>query len=65
MPIVTVSGPFLEVEQKRELARGLTKVASEIYQRPAGQIIVVIRENKPDNVAIGGKLVSDRSGESP
>lgn len=60
MPIVTASGPHLTVEQKRQLADGLTKVASEVYGHPAEHIIVVIRENPPENVAIGGKLVADR-----
>ena len=63
MPIVTVSGPPLQVEQKRQLASGLTGVMCEVYGRPAEQIIVVIRENQPENVAIGGKLVADRRGE--
>jgi 4-oxalocrotonate tautomerase len=60
MPIVNVSGPALEVERKRELARRLTEVMCDVYQRPASQIIVVIQENPPENVAIGGKLVVDR-----
>jgi 4-oxalocrotonate tautomerase len=48
------------VERKRELARGLTQVASEVYGRSPTHIIVVIQENPPENVAIGGKLVADR-----
>jgi len=64
MPIVSVSGPFLDVEQKRELVLGLTKVASEIYDRPREYIIVVIRENRPENVAVAGKLMLDRRRES-
>jgi 4-oxalocrotonate tautomerase len=60
MPIITTSGPQLTVEQKRRLADGLTKVMCEVYNRPAEQIIVIIRENPPENVAIGGKLVADR-----
>jgi 4-oxalocrotonate tautomerase len=60
MPIITVSGPFLDTERKRKLARGLTNVACEVYGRPAEQIIVLIRENQPENVAVGGELVADR-----
>jgi len=60
MPVVTVSGPPLDVERKRRLARGLTDVMCEVYERPAGQIIVEIRENQPENVAVGGKLIADR-----
>ena len=61
MPIVTVSGPRIDVDQKRRLADGMTKVMCEVYGRPADQIIVIIHENPPENVAIGGKLVADRS----
>jgi len=60
MPIIEVSGPFITVEQKREMARGLTDVAARVYARPKGQIIVLIRENQPENVGVGGELVADR-----
>lgn len=63
MPIITASGPALDVESKRKLAEGLARVAAEVYRRPAEQIIVIIRENPPENVAIGGTLVADRSRE--
>jgi phenylpyruvate tautomerase PptA (4-oxalocrotonate tautomerase family) len=33
MPIITMTGPIISLEQKRELAQRLTKVASEVYQR--------------------------------
>ena len=59
MPIINVSGPFLDAEQKRQMARGLTDVAAKVYRRPAQQIIVVIYENPPENVSIGGTLVAD------
>ena len=36
MPIITVSGPALEVERKRELAGALTQAASDAYRRQAG-----------------------------
>jgi 4-oxalocrotonate tautomerase len=61
MPIITVSGPALDVEHKREMASGLTKVASQVYGRPPQHIIVIIHENPPENVAIGGALVADRA----
>ncbi len=59
MPIIEVSGPFLTTEQKRALARGLTDVAATVYDRPRDQIIVLLRENQPENVGVGGELVSD------
>ena len=60
MPIVNVSGPALDVQKKRDLARRLTEVMSDVYQRPAGHIIVIVQENPPQNISIGGTLVSDR-----
>lgn len=60
MPIITASGPALDVDSKRKLADGVTRVAAEVYRRPAEQIIVIIEEKPPENVAIGGTLVADR-----
>jgi len=60
MPIVNVSGPALNVEKKRDLARRLTEVMCDVYQRPAGHIIVIVQENPPENISIGGTLVADR-----
>jgi len=62
MPIIEVSGPFITTEQKRAMARGLTDVAAKVYDRPKDQIIVIIRENQPENVGVGGELVGDRRG---
>ncbi len=64
MPLIHVSGPPLDVEGKRALARGLTEVASKAYGRPATQIIVTIQENPPENVSVGGELVADRRAGS-
>jgi 4-oxalocrotonate tautomerase len=62
MPIVTVSGPALDLARKRDLARDLTQAAAKAFDRPPEQIIVLIQENPPENVAIGGTLVADRRG---
>jgi len=65
MPIVNVSGPALNVEKKRDLARRLTEVMCDVYQRPAGHIIVIVQENPPENISIGGTLVADRQTADP
>jgi 4-oxalocrotonate tautomerase len=65
MPIVNVSGPALAVEKKRDLARRLTEVMCDVYQRPAGHIIVIVQENPPENVSVGGALVADRQPADP
>ena len=60
MPIVNVSGPALDVAKKRDLTRRLTEVMCDVYQRPAGHIIVIVQENPPENISIGGVLIADR-----
>ena len=59
MPIITVEGPAIsDVETKRELVKRLTEVATDIYK--LSHIVVLIRENPPENVGVEGKLVADR-----
>jgi len=56
MPVITVDGPILTREQKAELVKTITKVASEIIQLPEQSIIVLIEERERDNVGVGGVL---------
>ncbi|MEZ8220128.1 4-oxalocrotonate tautomerase [Candidatus Fervidibacteria bacterium JGI MDM2 JNZ-1-D12] len=60
MPVIRVDGPQISVDKKRELARRLTEVAAEVYGMDKEHIIVLIRENPPENVGVGGELVIDR-----
>ncbi|RKY04878.1 4-oxalocrotonate tautomerase [Candidatus Poribacteria bacterium] len=62
MPLIIVEGPKIESERKRELAKKLTDVASEVYGIDREHIIVLIKENPPENVGVGGQLIADRSG---
>lgn len=64
MPMITVSGPVSDVERKRKLAEGLTRVAAEAYGLPPDTIIVIIQENPQENVARGGVLLADRQRKS-
>jgi len=58
MPLITVEGPIVEdVEKKRQLARRLTDVVVDVYG--IEQVTVLIRENRPENVAAGGVLIAD------
>ncbi len=57
MPSINVDGPSLDIEKKRELVKGLTEVAEKVYG--IKHILVLIRENKPENVAVNGELISD------
>jgi 4-oxalocrotonate tautomerase len=62
--MITVSGPVSDVERKRKLAEGLTRVAAEAYGLPPDTIIVIIQENPQENVARGGVLLADRQRKS-
>ena len=56
MPTITVEGPIIrDIETKRLLARRLTDVAVDVYK--IEHIIVLIKENRPENVAAGGILI--------
>ena len=59
MPLIMVEGPLIkEVEKKRQLVKELTDVAAKIYG--IKHIIVVIRENKPENIGSNGELIIDK-----
>ena len=60
MPVITFETSPITKEQKRKIAEGFTKVASEATGIPAGAFYVFIKGNGPDNVSVGGKLLSDR-----
>jgi len=61
MPTIMVEGPPIEIERKRELVKKLTEAAVEVYG--IEHITVLIRENPPENVGIGGQLLADRKGK--
>lgn len=61
MPIITIEGPPIkDIDVRRALVEELTQAAVTAYQMPAEKIIVMIRENSPDQVAVGGVLIADR-----
>jgi len=61
MPTVTIEGPPIEVDKKRELVKRLTSAASDIYG--IKHITVLIHENPPENVGVMGQLILDRNKE--
>ena len=62
MPIITIEGPpIADMESRRALTQNLTNAASEAYGMPKEKIIILIRENRADQVAVGGELISDRT----
>ena len=61
MPNITIEGPKIEkIEVKRALVKELTDSAEKAYALPRQVIVVLIKENSPDNVGVGGELITDR-----
>jgi len=60
MPIITLDGPLLSLEKKRDLVKELARLAARAYDLPESTIIIMLRENSPDQVAVGGTLIADR-----
>ena len=59
MPYIQIDVPPLSVETKAELVEHLTEVASRIVGVPARNITIQIRESPPENVGVGGRLLSE------
>ena len=61
MPGITVEGPRIEdLDKKRTLAQEVTAAATKAYGLPKEIIVVLIKENAPENVSVGGQLIVDR-----
>nr|WP_320147682.1 4-oxalocrotonate tautomerase DmpI [uncultured Anaeromusa sp.] len=60
MPVITVEGATMNVEQKRKLAEVLTREAAEIMSVPEAAFIVLLKENSMENIGVGGTLLADR-----
>lgn len=61
MPTIFVNGPLTKsIDQRREVAEGITKVIEKAYNMPPEAITVVIREDEGDHVANGGQLLCDK-----
>lgn len=61
MPNITLEGPAItDLNKKRVLVQQVTALATEAYGLPPETIVVVIKENGPENVAVGGILALDR-----
>lgn len=60
MPNITIDGPKIEnIEIKRVLIQEITASIEKAYKIPKEHIIVVIKENSPENVGVAGKLIAD------
>jgi 4-oxalocrotonate tautomerase family enzyme len=62
MPPISIHGPALLLEKKREPVQKMTEVTSEIYQIPREKFIIHIQEFSKENFGSGGLLLIDRKG---
>lgn len=60
MPTVIIYGPKAEVEIKRILVKEITDAMEKAYKIPRQAYVVVIKEDPPENVGVGGTLLIDR-----
>jgi len=61
MPFIVINGPPIEnMDKKRELVKGLSEVASKVYDLSIQKMHVLIKENSKENVGIGGQLLPDK-----
>jgi len=67
VPIIRVDGPpVADVDKKREFVKCVTEATAAFYGLPEYVIIVLLQENMPENVGVGGKLLVDlHAGEPP
>ena len=60
MPLITMKIAPLPKKQKAELAQRMTQLASEITGIPAPAFTMFVEEYPTENIAVGGKLRSER-----
>ena len=64
MPVIQFNGPVLTKEKKAQVALKLTSAAHEILSEiPVEAFTVLIYENGPENVAVGGRLLAEKRKE--
>jgi 4-oxalocrotonate tautomerase len=63
MPVINYQGTILSTEQKQELIRKFTQIATEVTQTPAQFFSVLIQEFEEDSLGTGGKSVAQIKSE--
>ncbi len=62
MPNVYVDGPPIkDLEAKRAMTSEITDALEKAYGLPRQAFVVIIKENSPENVCVGGELICDRA----
>lgn len=62
MPIITIQQSPRSIELKREAARRVTEVLSEVYGMPLDAIQIFFDEYNHENWSKGGLLAVDKKG---
>ena len=61
MPVISVEGPPVsDVSKKREFVQSITDAALSLFDVPRSAIVILFKENRPENVGVGGRLLVDR-----
>lgn len=60
MPIIVYNGTKLDRDQKEHLVKEFTEIASRISKIPPQAFTVLIREDSPENIGVGGELLINR-----
>ena len=61
MPTATVEGPKIkDLDKKRSLTKEITDALEKAYGLPREIYVVVLKENTPENVSVGGEMICDR-----
>lgn len=58
MPIITIEAGKMDKEQKEALIQKFTVAASNVLKLPEQAFVVILKENNPDNIGTGGKMLS-------
>ena len=60
MPYIFFYGPEFDREKKRALVDSLAESASKATEMNKAHFTVILRHLSPDDVGVGGELVSDK-----
>ncbi len=64
MPTIYLDGPpVADLDRKRRAVKEITEAASRYYGIPGEAMVVIIKENPPENVGLAGRLLADRQRE--
>lgn len=60
MPVITLEAGQLSKVQKEQLVTELTASVARITGIPEAGLYIFLKENAPENIAVGGTLLSDK-----